>query len=78
MYAGYKVKQKATAFLHNTTPDATTPAAQPAVSPGDNKPGSPAANPSGNPAALLDGLPKCLAAETMKVTTSRASVTRPP
>jgi outer membrane protein OmpA-like peptidoglycan-associated protein len=52
VYAGYKIKEKAAAFLHQTTPDATTP--------GENKPGSPAANPSGNPAGILDGLTKML------------------
>ena len=56
VYAGYKVKQKAAAFLHNTSPGSSNPGAQPAASPGDNKPGSLAANPSG----ILDGLTKML------------------
>jgi outer membrane protein OmpA-like peptidoglycan-associated protein len=60
VYAGYKVKQKAAAFLHNTSPGSSKPGEQPDASPSENKPGSPAANPSGDAAGILDGLTKIL------------------
>ena len=59
VYAGHKVKQKATALLHNATPDGATPGA-PFAPPGENKPGSPAASPSDDAGGLLDGLSKML------------------
>lgn len=59
VYAGCKVKQKATAFLHKTIPDGTMPGASPAASPSE-KPGSPAATPTDNAAGILDGLTKIL------------------
>ena len=60
VYAGYKVKQKAAALLHNATPDGATPGA-PSTPPGENKPGSPAAtSPSDDAGGLLDGLSKML------------------
>jgi len=62
VYAGYKVKQKATALLHNATPDGTSPGA-PAAPPGESKPGSPAARPSDDAGGLLDGLSKMLGSE---------------
>jgi outer membrane protein OmpA-like peptidoglycan-associated protein len=55
VYAGYKLKQKATAMLHETTT-----AAQPASSPNQSKPESPASNPSDNPAGLLGNLTNML------------------
>jgi outer membrane protein OmpA-like peptidoglycan-associated protein len=60
IYAGYKVKQKAATFLHNTTPDAKSPEEQPPVSPGEDKPGSPAAGPSDKAGGILDSLSKML------------------
>ena len=59
VYAGYKVKQKATALLHNATPDEATPGA-PSAPPGESKPGSPATSPSDDAGGLLDGLSKVL------------------
>ncbi|HUD57480.1 MAG TPA: OmpA family protein [Terracidiphilus sp.] len=62
VYAGYKMKQKATAFLRKTIPDATTPGASPDASPGTNKPGSPSANPRDDAARIIDGLTNILGA----------------
>jgi outer membrane protein OmpA-like peptidoglycan-associated protein len=55
VYAGYKLKQKATAILHETTA-----AAQQASTPNQSKPGSPATTPSDNPAGLLGNLTNML------------------
>jgi outer membrane protein OmpA-like peptidoglycan-associated protein len=55
VYAGYKLKQKATALLHETTS-----AAQPASSPNQSKPGSPASTASDSPAGLLGNLTNML------------------
>ena len=60
VYAGYKVKQKAAAFLHNTSPGSSKPGEQPDTSPSESKPGSPPASPSDNAAGILDGLTKIL------------------
>ena len=60
IYAGYTVKQKASALIHSTAPNASSPTAQPEKGPGGNNPDSPGANPSGNPAGILDGLTKIL------------------
>src|ERR1019366_5457147 len=60
VYAGYKMKQKAAAFLHSTTPDASNPGAQPATSLSENKPDSPATKPSDKATGLLDGLTNIL------------------
>jgi outer membrane protein OmpA-like peptidoglycan-associated protein len=59
VYAGYKVKQKATAFLHNASPDATTPTG----SHGDNKAGPPGNSPSDDATGILNGLSKMLGGE---------------
>ena len=59
VYAGYKVKQKATALLHSATPDEATPGA-PSAPPSESKPGSPATSPSDDAGGLLDGLSKVL------------------
>lgn len=68
VYAGHKMKQKATAFLQNTTPattpsGATTPSAQPASNPSEETPGAPATNPSDNAAGLLGSLTNMLGSE---------------
>lgn len=60
VYAGYKMKQKAAALLHNSISGVSSPVAQPASSPSENKPGSPAANPPGDATGILDGLSKIL------------------
>ena len=60
VYAGYKVKQKTSAFLHKSTPDATSPDAQPSATPDENKPASPAAKPSDDGQGILDGLSNML------------------
>jgi outer membrane protein OmpA-like peptidoglycan-associated protein len=60
VYAGYKVKQKATAFLHDTSPGSSKPGEQPDASPSESKPSSPPASPSDNAAGILDGLTKIL------------------
>ncbi len=60
VYGGYKLKQKATALLHSTTSDPSSPFTQPDANPSENKPGSPASTPSGNAAGILDGLSKLL------------------
>lgn len=59
VYAGYKVKQKASALMHKATPDAVSPGA-PSVPPGENNPILPAPSPSHDTGALLDGLSKML------------------
>lgn len=60
VYAGYKVKQKATALLRDAAPDKTTPTPQSPSSPGESQPGSPATEPSNDAGGLLDGLSKNL------------------
>jgi outer membrane protein OmpA-like peptidoglycan-associated protein len=55
VYAGYKLKQKATAILHETTT-----AAQQASTPNQSEPRSPAGTPSDNPAGLLGNLTNML------------------
>jgi outer membrane protein OmpA-like peptidoglycan-associated protein len=51
VYGYYKVKQKATAFLHEAAPAANSLSKQ-----GATKPGSPPANPSDGAAGLINGL----------------------
>jgi len=51
VYAYYKVKQKATAFLHEAAPSAES-----LSKPGGTKPGSPPANPSDSAAGLIGSL----------------------
>lgn len=51
VYAYYKVKQKATAFLHEAAPSAES-----LSKPGGTKPGSPPANPSDSAAGLINSL----------------------
>jgi outer membrane protein OmpA-like peptidoglycan-associated protein len=63
LYAGYKMKQKATVLLHNTAPDASTPAGQPNARPSESKPDAPDTMPSGNAAGILDSLTKMLGDE---------------
>jgi outer membrane protein OmpA-like peptidoglycan-associated protein len=61
VYAGYKVKQKATALIHSATSEAAAPAARTPASPGENKPEPGAADkPSDDAGGLLDGLSKML------------------
>jgi outer membrane protein OmpA-like peptidoglycan-associated protein len=60
VYAGYKVKQKATALVHSATSEAATPAAPTPASPGESQPKSPAASHSDEAGGLLDGLSKML------------------
>jgi outer membrane protein OmpA-like peptidoglycan-associated protein len=61
VYAGYKLKQKATAMLHEATSASApaTPGAQPGAEPG-SKPASPTTSPQGNPAGLLGNLSNML------------------
>ena len=61
VYAGYKLKQKATAMLHEATSASApaTPGAQPGAEPG-SKPGSPTTSPQDNPAGLLGNLSSML------------------
>lgn len=59
-YAGYKVKQKTSAFLHNSTPKAASPGAEPSATPGESKSVSPPESPSDDAGGLLDGLSKML------------------
>lgn len=55
VYVGYKVKQKATALLHEATP-----AAQSLSKLSEGKPGSPPGNPADNAAGLIGSLGKML------------------
>ena len=59
VYAGYKVKQKATAFL-NKSSDATTPDAHTPANPDENKQALPGVSRSDDAAGLLGGLSKML------------------
>jgi outer membrane protein OmpA-like peptidoglycan-associated protein len=70
IYAGYKVKQKATAMLHKAEQDPSpltrlAAGPQPAASP-DGKPGAPGANSEDATVAVLGGLAKMLSAAANK------------
>ncbi|MBS1803479.1 MAG: OmpA family protein [Acidobacteria bacterium] len=60
VYAGYKVKQKATALLNNAKPDAASPSAQKPDGPGKDQQEQSAAKPSDDSGGLLEGLSKVL------------------
>jgi outer membrane protein OmpA-like peptidoglycan-associated protein len=60
VYAGYKVKQKFTALLHNATPDEAALDDRSHARPGENKPEPGADKPPNDAGGLLDGLSKML------------------
>ncbi len=59
VYAGYKMKQKATAILHKAEAAATAPNSQPTTGP-DGKPESPASNPQDSAVGVLGDLAKMI------------------